>query len=203
LSQRIDFLRESIRNLKTTGSVARSSRFLCRRIARKIVREQAKVVVELGPGDGAITRYILNRLEPDAQVLVFEINGVFIEKLRNTFQDPRITLIHDSAEHLGAHLSARGIHSVDYIVSGIPFVMLPEVLAEDITRICLEWLRPGGLFIQFHYSPLLVQFYRRVFGNVTVDFIPLNIPPAFIVSCEKQQNALSDFASICSGIQPG
>lgn len=184
--QRINFLRESIRNLKTTGSVARSSRFLCRRIAGKIDPAQASVVVELGPGDGAITRHILDRLRPDAQVLVFEINDVFIEKLRSVFDDPRITLIHDSAENIGQYLEERGILSVDYFISGIPFVMLPESLAENITGACRQWLRPGGKFIQFHYSPLLVQFYKRVFGNAEVDFIPLNIPPAFVVSCEKQ-----------------
>ena len=184
--QRINFLRESIRNLKTTGSVARSSRFLCRRIAGKIDPEHARVVLELGPGDGAITRHLLDRLHPDAQVLVFEINDAFIDKLRTEFDDPRITLIHDSAENIGRHLEERGIESVDYIISGIPFVMLPESLAENITEACRQWLRPGGKFIQFHYSPLLVQFYRRVFGNAAVDFIPLNIPPAFVVSCEKQ-----------------
>lgn len=186
MNQRIDFLRESIRNLKTTGSVARSSRFLCRRIAGKIEPERAKVVVELGPGDGAITRYILKRLLPETTVLVFEINPVFIDKLREAFPDPRITLIHDSAEHLQQHLTALGIESVDYFVSGIPFIVLPETLAENITSECKRWLRPGGLFIQFHYSPFMVHFYRRVFGNVNVDFIPLNIPPAFVVSCEKQ-----------------
>ena len=186
MNQRIDFLRESIRNLKTTGSVARSSRFLCRRIAGKIEPDQARVVVELGPGDGAITRYILNRLKPDAKVLVFEINDVFIEKLRNAFPDPRVTFIHDSAAVMEKYLREFGIEEVDYFISGIPFVMLPEELAAQITRDCNRWLRPGGRFIQFHYSPLMVQFYRRIFGNADMDFIPLNIPPAFVVSCEKQ-----------------
>ena len=148
--------------------------------------DQARVVVELGPGDGAITRHILERLQPDAQVLVFEINEVFIEKLKDSFDDTRLTLIHDSAEQLGRYLQARGIASVDYIVSGIPFVMLPESLAISITNECRKWLRPGGLFIQFHYSPLLIPFYKRVFGNTAVDFIPINIPPAFVISCEKQ-----------------
>lgn len=186
MNRRIDFLRESIRNLKTTGSVARSSRFLCRRIVGKIEPDQAKVVVELGPGDGAITRYILDRLHPDTRVLVFEVNDAFIEKMRDTFDDPRLELIHDTAENIGQYLTERDIRSVDYFISGIPFVMLPEALAEAITTTCHHWLRKGGLFIQFHYSPLLISFYRGVFGNAEVDFIPLNIPPAFVVSCEKQ-----------------
>lgn len=185
IQQRFGFLRESIRNLRSTGSVAPSSRFLCRRIAGKIDPEKARVVVELGPGDGVITRYILDRLPPDARLLIFEINEVFVEKLRTMLHDPRLTLIHDSAENMEQHFTANGITEVDYIVSGIPFVMLPESLAESITKECRRWLRMGGLFIQFHYSPLLISFYRRIFGNAEVDIIPLNIPPALVISCVR------------------
>jgi phospholipid N-methyltransferase len=181
----LGFLRESIRNLRETGSVAPSSRFLCRSIASKIDPEKAQVVIELGPGDGVITRYLLDRLKPTARLLIFEINPVFVEKIRSTFQDPRLTVIHDSAEHIGRYLISHGIEAVDYVVSGIPFIMLPDVLAEDITAACKTWLRTGGGFIQFHYSPTMINFYRKLFGNVDVDFIPLNIPPAFVVYCRK------------------
>jgi len=183
--QRFGFLRESIRNLRLTGSVAPSSRFLCRRIAEKIDPERAQTVVELGPGDGVITRYILDRLRPDARLMIFEINEVFVAKLRLMLDDPRLLLIHDSAENMERHFVENGITEVDYFISGIPFVMLPETLAESITAECRRWLRKGGRFIQFHYSPLLISFYRRVFGNAQVDIIPLNIPPALVITCEK------------------
>jgi phospholipid N-methyltransferase len=187
MTTRIDFLRESLRNLRNTGSIARSSRYLCRAIVGKIDPAAARVVVELGPGDGAITEYLLRRLGPDTRLIVFEINDVFVEKLRRAFpNEPRLLLIHDSAENMGEHFKTLGISEVDYFVSGIPFVMLPEALAASITGKCHEWLRQGGLFVQFHYSPLLLGFYRRVFGNASVDFVPLNIPPALIVSCEKK-----------------
>jgi phospholipid N-methyltransferase len=186
LYQRLDFLRESIRNLRSTGSVAPSSRFLSRAIVSKIDPAKADVVVELGPGDGVITRYILDRLRPDARLVIFEINEVFVEKIRETFDDPRLILIHDSAENMGEHFEKMGIEKVDNIVSGIPFVMLPETLTKRIMLECRRWLRKGGRFIQFHYSPLLINFYRRVFGNVDVEVVPLNIPPAIIVCSEKQ-----------------
>ena len=186
LTQRIDFLKESIRNLRLTGSVAPSSRFLSRAIVAKIDPERADVVVELGPGDGVITRFILERLRPDARLLIFEINEVFVEKIRDTFYDARLTVIHDSAENMEEHFQKMDIRNVDYIVSGIPFVMLPETLTKRIMLECRRWLRTGGRFIQFHYSPLLINFYRRVFGNVDVEVVPLNIPPAIIVCSEKK-----------------
>lgn len=144
------------------------------------------MVVELGPGDGVITHFILERLGPDAQLLIFEINETFVKKLLVTFKDDkRVTVIHDSAENMSRYFQEKGITSVDYFISGIPFIMLPEILAERITTTCLEWLRTGGLFLQFHYFPTMVPFYKRIFGNADVELVPLNIPPAIIVTCKK------------------
>lgn len=186
MADRFRLLRESFRNLRNTGSVARSSRFLCQSIVDKIAPEQAQTVVELGPGDGVITRYILDRLAPDARLMVFEINDVFIEHLRTAFEhEPRLILIHDSATEMGKYFEEYGIEYVDYFISGIPFVMLPEALTLDITTKCRNWLRSDGLFIQFHYSPLLIPLYKRVFGNTKTDFIPLNIPPALVITSQK------------------
>lgn len=185
MQQRLDFLRESLRNLRVTGSVAPSSRFLCRRIVSKIDPARAKVVVELGPGDGVITHYILERIPADCRLLVFEINDIFVEKIRRRFNDPRLVVIHDSAEHMGRYFDQFGISQVDYFVSGIPFVMLTESLSVTIIQECKRWLQAAGRFIQFHYSPLRLNIYRRIFEKVEVTFIPLNIPPALVISCQK------------------
>jgi phospholipid N-methyltransferase len=183
----LDFFKQSMRNLRSTGSVAPSSRFLGRAMARKLKHERCKVVVELGPGDGAITDHILTRLPADGQLLIFEINDAFVAKLQERYKDePRITLIHDSAENIAAHLAERGFEKVHYVISGIPFTMLPDELTQRIVGAAHDALLPGGMFIQFHYSPALLPMYRRMFGQVEVDFVALNIPPAIIVQCIKQ-----------------
>jgi phospholipid N-methyltransferase len=64
--------------------------------------------------------------------------------------------------------------------------VLPETLAERITAECLVFLTPKGKFIQFHYSPFMLGFYRKIFGKVEIEVVPLNIPPALVVSCEKK-----------------
>ncbi len=183
--RRLHFFRESIRNLRSTGSVAPSSRFLCQAMVSKMDPEQARIVIELGPGDGVITHFILERLKPGARLLIFEINATFVNKIRSTFNDPRLTVIHDSAEHIGKYLEDMDIDRVDYVVSALPFTTLPEALTWRIVRECHRWLRPGGRFIQFHYSPILLSFYRRIFGNISVQVVPLNIPPAIVLTCEK------------------
>lgn len=170
------------------GSIAPSSRFLCKSMADKIDKSKARVVVELGAGNGVITNYLLDRMEPDARLLIFEINETFVEKMQQNFNDPRIQIIHDSAENMGQYFEEQNITHVDYFISAIPFVMLPEVVAQNIISGCVRWLNTGGLFIQFHYSPVLVNFYKRMFGNATVDFVPLNMPPAFIITCKKKDS---------------
>lgn len=186
MKQRIEFLRESLRNIRSTGSVAPSSRFLCRAIVDKINPELAGIVVELGPGDGVITRYILDRLKPDARLIIFEINETFVARIKRHFSDPRLLVIHDSAENMEFHFKRLGIECVHYIISGIPFAMLPETLATNITKQCLHVLEVHGKFIQFHYVPFMLQFYKKFFGNASVEVVPLNIPPALVICCEKR-----------------
>lgn len=152
----------------------------------KIDPDHADVVIELGPGNGVITHFLLERMRPGTRLLLFEVNGVFVKKIHAAFDDTRLTVIHDSAENMGKYFKEMGIESVDYIVSAIPFTTLPVSLAARITGECHRWLRAGGQFVQFHYSPLLIHLYRRVFGNATVEWVPFNIPPALVISCQKR-----------------
>jgi phospholipid N-methyltransferase len=187
MSNHLDFLRESIRNLRNTGSITRSSQQLCKSITAQIDPSKARIVVELGPGDGVISEHILNRLPSQGRLLMFEINDAFIDKLREKYgTDPRVILIHDSAENMGVYFEQLQIEQVDYFVSGIPFVVLPDALVLDIVAKCQHWLRQGGLFIQFHYSKLLLPLYRKIFNEVKTEFVARNLPPAFIIIGEKK-----------------
>jgi phospholipid N-methyltransferase len=179
------FLKESIRSLRTTGAIARSSKYLCREMLKPIDFQKAKVIVELGAGDGVMTQQILERLKPDARLLCFEINPQFCEILRG-INDERFILIEDSAEHINDYLKKMGYMQTDYIVSAIPYVMLPDDLTNDIVRACFKALKKRGLYIQFHYSTFIQRMYKRIFGNVKINFVPLNMPPAFVMICEKK-----------------
>ncbi len=123
----------------------------------------------------------MERLHPGARLLLFEVNGVFVNRICAAFDDPR----HDSAENMGKYLEEIGIKKVDYMVSAIPFTTLPESLTKRIVRECRHWLRTDGEFIQFHYSPLLLSFYRDVFGNAASEWVTLNLTPAMVISCKK------------------
>jgi len=113
---KIDFLKESLRNLKTVGTVTRSSPFLCKGMIKPVDFKKADVIIELGGGDGVVTKHILRAMKPDAKLLTFEVNGHFCNIIRE-IKDDRLHVIEDSAEHLEAHLKKHGIKKVDYIIS--------------------------------------------------------------------------------------
>ena len=57
-----NFLKQFIQEKKMVGSVLPSSRFLVKKMLKETEIEQAKVVVEFGPGTGIITNKILKTL---------------------------------------------------------------------------------------------------------------------------------------------
>jgi phospholipid N-methyltransferase len=87
--------------------------------------EPWSTVVELGPGTGAFTELLLERLDERGRLLALEISDTNIDVLRRRF--PRCRAIHDSAENLPRHLSRR---RADCIISGLAWGnMLPSLSA--------------------------------------------------------------------------
>lgn len=180
----IEFFRESIRNLKTVGTFTRSSRFLCKGLIKHVDFGDAKVIVELGAGDGVITKHILKAMSQDCKLMVFEVNEKFSKILHN-IQDDRLIVIQDSAEHLEKYMVENDFQFIDYVISAIPFVIVPKDIANNILNVCKRYLKQGGLFVQVHYSLMAKKLYENAFGNVDINFVPLNIPPAFVLVSEN------------------
>lgn len=182
---KIQFFKESVKNLKTVGTITRSSKYLCQAMIKHVDFDNAKVIVELGAGDGVITEHILAAMKPDAKLLSFEVNKAFCDKIRE-INDPRLIVVEDSAENIESHLNKAGETEIDFVVSAIPFVSLPDELGYNIITKCRNLLKDGGLFIQVHYTMLAKKLYTEVFGNIDINFAPINIPPAFVFVCKKK-----------------
>jgi phospholipid N-methyltransferase len=46
-------------------------------------------------------------------------------------------------------------------------------------------LRPGGAFIVYQFSPLVLSSLRQTFSRIRRDFQPLNMPPAQLFYCSR------------------
>lgn len=180
----IEFFRQSVKNLKTIGTLTRSSKFVCKEMISHVDFKTANVIVEMGAGDGVITKHILGAMKPDGKLIIFEVNPTFCKELRK-IKDERLIVIEDSVELIPEYLKKNNLDQPDFIISAIPFVAMPDDVSYKIVQICQETLKPKGKYIQIHYSLLLKKMYKKVFGNVDVNFVPLNIPPAFVLVSEN------------------
>lgn len=182
---RLKFFVEGIRNIKTTGTITRSSRFVCRKLIEGIDFDNAKCIVELGGGDGVVTKHILKNMKSDTKLITFEILPKFCDLLRG-FNDDRLIVAEDSAENIQKWLTDNGFEKADYVVSTLPFVNIPEDIGTRILNAAKDSLKTNGVFSQLNYSLLTKDLYESVFGNVDFDFIMRNVPPAFILKSVKR-----------------
>lgn len=182
--QALLFARNFLKHPRMLGSVIPSSRFLINGLLKQVDWSTTRVVVEYGPGVGTITTEILKRLHPDGSLVVFETNRDFVEYLRSSIRDPRLHIIHGSAEHVDEELAQLGLDGADYIVSGIPFSTMPPSVGLNIlrnTRSTLE--RRSGRFLVYQFSPAVSNRLNDIFSEVRKGFEPLNIPPAWLFFC--------------------
>lgn len=129
-------------------------------VADKIVNEIiGKDIIEFGPGLGAITYKILEKLPFDGTLACFETDRLFykhLEKTRRKLNDSRFEVLNKSAEHLEDY-----IKNFDCIVSGIPLTSADR--AE--TRRILEISRKAKRYIQYKYvssEKLLDNYFTSV-----------------------------------------
>ncbi len=182
-SQALLFAQNFLKHPKMIGSFIPSSRYLVDRLLGEIDWKTASVLVEYGPGVGTITAQILKRMRPNAQLIVMEMNEDFVAYLRATFKDPRLHVVHGSAEDVCAILEARGVDGADAVISGIPFTVMPKEVRAKILRDSRLCLRPDGKFIVFQFTGAVLPHLRSEFSDVRVGFEPLNILPARLFFC--------------------
>ena len=176
-----DFFSEFLKG-KNVGSVTPSSKFLVKKMVDPIDFTQASCIVEFGPGTGIITLELLSRMPEDSILLVFEINKEFCDTL-NEIGDKRLKVISDSAEKLEEYLAQYKIEKVDYIVSSLPFAMIPNAVVKNILDVVKKVLNKKGAFIQYQYSLNAYKKLKTLFRKVDLSFTAMNLPPAFVFTC--------------------
>ncbi len=177
------FVRNFFRHPRMLGSLVPSSPFLIKRVLRRIDWSTARVIVEYGAGVGTFTSEILRRLRPDGVLVAFETNDEFVQYLRESLPDPRLHIVHESADKVGEVLERLGRGPADYVISGIPFSTIPEGARESILRSTRAPLSPRGALIVYQFTRSILPSLERGFGRVSRDFEPRNILPAQLFYC--------------------
>lgn len=186
MASKRNFLKQFFKDRKMVGAVSPSTRFLGERMLENIDFDHAKGIVELGPGTGVFTDIILERMRKDAKLLIFELNDQFYEALKARITDPRVQIIHDSAENIAKYLPLEEQTNQDVVVSSLPLMVFPDQLRRAVVDASYTALKPKGKYVQFQYSLQSKKFLEGIFGNVKVGFTVKNFPPAFVYTCQKK-----------------
>ena len=176
-SPSIEFFKGFLRNPREVGSIVPSSRFLTRRVMDCGQVRTARVIVELGPGTGVLTRQMLRHMRGDAKLIAVEISSDFAEVLDSTIGDPRLHVFLGSAGDLEAALAAAGETRADLVVSGIPFSTMGSGEGSRTLQAAKRVLGPEGRFVAYQFRSAVRRLAEPVFGPPQTHSGFWNIPP--------------------------
>jgi phospholipid N-methyltransferase len=184
------FWKSFVKHPRYTGAIAPSSKSLAQGMLSRTDLRTARLVVELGPGTGAFTTFILAALPPEAELLAIERNPELADFLRRRV--PRAHVVCDDAANLARYLINRP-YPPAAIFCGLPLSWLPACERTEILDAVAAALAPGNTFTLFQYVHTAPtppgQRVRRAlqarFRHVERFPIWWNLPPAYVVHCIK------------------
>lgn len=183
------FLRNYFRHPREIGALAATSASYSKLACAQVEWQNVQYIAELGAGDGAVTKFIVQNLLPHQKFLVFETNADLFAVLQERFKHhSNVVLIHDSAEYLEKYAHEQGISNFDAIFSEVPLVSLPKDVGGNIVEAVLKMLKVGGKYLQIQYSLLSLSKLKKLFKSVSLKFTPFNIPPAFLYICSNTES---------------
>jgi phosphatidylethanolamine/phosphatidyl-N-methylethanolamine N-methyltransferase len=177
-----------------TGSLLPSQRFLIAKMIEPIPPDYRGHIVELGPGNGALTVRLAARCRR-ARVLACEINPVLARDTADLVSSAglasQVDVVSEAAEKLLPELRKRGISRVDYVVSGIPLGHLERRRTLALIECIEQALAPGGLYVQFQYTLMDRKKIRLRFASLKTTPVLWNLPPAFVYYARKRQSGIA------------
>jgi phosphatidylethanolamine/phosphatidyl-N-methylethanolamine N-methyltransferase len=147
------FLTQFLRNYQTTGSVVPSGRALASALCRHVGTGAPQKILEAGPGTGAVTGVVVERMRVEDELWMVELNPTFAAHLRGAFKErPAFRAVADRCHLVEGSLQALAQDGgFDVVISGLP---LNNFSPEDVRAILEAYarlLKPSGILSFFQY----------------------------------------------------
>lgn len=186
----INIYRKIKRNITEDGLIVSSSGFLVNTMVGKIDFSRPLRILEIGSGKGPFTREIIRRMSTESVLDVCEIKSEYnpwIERLMIANPHKHVTLHNGCVTEL-----LNTPETYDVIVSSLPLKNFERMKDQNafLNRLIEGFkfaLKEGGIYLQYQYFRSNKADIERVFGKEMdeIDFVPLNILPAFVYSMTK------------------
>lgn len=174
------FFKGFIKHPVMVGSIIPSSSLTVKKMLAPVDWDNTKLFVEYGPGIGTFCKPILDRMRPDAILLVIDLNEDFIAYLRDNIRDSRFIAVYGSAADVKAIINNFGFAHADYILSGLPFSTLPNDLGPLIAKETARAIRPGGAFLIYQFRARARDFITPHFRKIDHGYALWNILPCHL-----------------------
>lgn len=178
-----------LKQINVTGAVAFSSNLLAKQMLDRVNFDNTDTIIELGAGCGCITKEIARKKMPECKLLIFEVNEVFCNVLKEKITGENIYIINDSAENMEYHLKKiTGKSKVDCIISSLPFSILNQKVRENIFAAIHRILYPSAPYVQYGYNKKRYRQLLNDFQTINTSFVLGNLPPAYIFNCRLHED---------------
>ena len=147
------FLTQFLRNNQTTGSVVPSGRALGTALCRHVGTGAPQKILEAGPGTGAVTGVVVERMRPEDQLWMVELNPTFAAHLRGAFEErPSFRAVADRCHLVEGSVQALGQQGeFDVVISGLPLNNFSSEQVRSILQAYSKLLKPSGVLSFFQY----------------------------------------------------
>lgn len=185
MHENIQFIQAFLKNPLKVGAIAPSSPDLSRKMLEGIYPNEDSVVLELGVGTGAFTNLIRGIVPNRESYLGIELDKNLVRSLRKKF--PELRFMRGNACKAYALHRRSKLGKVGCVLSGLPFVSMPNEINDRILGEIEKFMEQGCMFRTFQYAHgyympsaiKLREFMRERYGRAQKSqLIMRNVPPA-------------------------
>ena len=189
MNENFQFLQAFLKNPLKVGAIAPSSPELASKMIEGITPDEDNVVLELGVGTGAITKYLQDVIPNKNAYLGIELDNDLVKTLNRNY--PELEIVCGNACDAYSIHKKSALGKVRYIICCLPFVSLPNEVGERILGQVDRFMQKGCTFRTFQYAHgyympsaiKLREFMRQRYGKSRRSkLIVKNVPPAYTLT---------------------
>jgi phosphatidylethanolamine/phosphatidyl-N-methylethanolamine N-methyltransferase len=192
MNENIQFLHAFLKNPMKVGAIAPSSPELAQKMLHGLKPTSESVVLELGVGTGAITKFIQGLLTDESSYLGIELDKTLVRSLKINY--PTMKIVRGNARDVHAIHERSGLGKVGFIVCCLPFVSIPNEIGEEILMEIDKFMEKGCVFRTFQYAHgyyfpsaiKLREHMRNRYGkSKRSPLVVKNVPPAYTLTWQN------------------
>lgn len=186
MHENLQFLQAFLKNPLKVGAIAPSSPELAAEMLQGITPDKDNIVLELGVGTGAITKFLRDVIPSRDSYLGIELDGELVRALNRRYPDLNI-VCGNAAESYSIH-EGLGLGKVRYLICCLPFVSLPKEVSEAVLADIARFMDEGCELRLFQYAHgyflpparKIREFLKDRYGkSKRSPLILKNVPPAY------------------------